>query len=104
VALRRIGVHEVIRETFLSSVEMAEQTLRQMGMSSRKAHRATQLFAEHDQEMLLETLAVDSEEQLLTQNQEGRESLLHILEAELNALEQAELEEKNQEVDKINRI
>lgn len=104
VALRRIGVHEVIRETFLSSVEMAEQTLRQMGMSNTKAHRATQLFAKHDHEMLLETLSLDSEEQLLTQAQEGRESLLHILEAELNALEPAEAEAKNEEVDKKNRI
>lgn len=93
--LRRLGVHEVMRETFLSSVAMAEQTLRQMGMSAHKAHIMTQVFAKHDQQLLEDQVHEVAEEQQLTSAQQGRDTLSQLLETELAALENIENEGLN---------
>ena len=50
-----LGVDEVIRETWLSSLAMARDTLRAMGV--RKADRYVDRFAEHDEATLREQVA-----------------------------------------------
>ncbi|MEE4303537.1 MAG: hypothetical protein V2J19_05225, partial [Wenzhouxiangella sp.] len=49
-----LGVDEVIRETWLSSLAMARNALRSMGV--RKADRYVDRFAEHDEATLREQI------------------------------------------------
>ncbi|WP_158745064.1 monovalent cation:proton antiporter-2 (CPA2) family protein, partial [Acidisphaera sp. L21] len=47
----------IVRETFFSSLELTEMTLRQLGMAEAEAHRVVGVFREFDERMLVESHA-----------------------------------------------
>ncbi len=55
--LLNTGVHYVIRETFGSSLELAEQTLLELGLPDTAASETVRIFREHDEKMLREAAA-----------------------------------------------
>ncbi len=50
--LLNLGVHYVIRETFGSSLEMAERALLELGLTDAAASDTVRIFREHDEKML----------------------------------------------------
>jgi voltage-gated potassium channel Kch len=51
--LHKRNVHNVIRETFASSLEAATDTLEHLGYTEGQALEITSMFRKHDEEMLL---------------------------------------------------
>ena len=57
-----LGVTEVFRETFASSLEMAEAALRDLGLGESRARTIVQRFREHDERRLLAAHAHHTDE------------------------------------------
>ena len=51
--LMNLGVRYILRETFLSSIELARHVLQGLGMDPREADRLVRTFRRHDEERLL---------------------------------------------------
>ena len=62
------GVTRIVRETFFSSLRMSEMVLQSLDVPPEAAHRAIELFREHDEQTLQETHAVAHDEQQLIQS------------------------------------
>jgi len=58
IGLREIGVHGVMRDTLLSSLELASQLLMRLGDSEADATRTVAMFRHHDGETLRKQAAV----------------------------------------------
>lgn len=67
--LMDIGVHYVIRETYLSSLELARHALEALGLSRAQAGESIRRFQEHDGQTLAAQLRVRDDEQKLIQTQ-----------------------------------
>lgn len=65
--LMEIGVRYLIRETFLSSLDMSQQVLEALGMSHSDALLSAERFKAHDEKQLQAQLAVKDDEQKLIQ-------------------------------------
>lgn len=79
--LHKHEVHNVIRETFASSLEAAADTLEHLGYSEGQALEVTGLFRKHDEEMLLRSAEhMDDMEELQSLAQEGRLELEKLFE------------------------
>jgi glutathione-regulated potassium-efflux system protein KefB len=77
------GVDDPVRETFLSSLLMAEEALEALGVSPEEAARSVALFRDHDERNLRETLAIYRDEKQLIQNvQQATEELTALFEAD----------------------
>jgi voltage-gated potassium channel Kch len=77
------AVDGVVRETFLSSLRLAEESLTALGVPPEDAARSVALFREHDERNLLETHAIYRDEQQLIQNvQQASEELMSLFEAD----------------------
>ena len=50
--LMDLGIEDIVRDTFYSGLEMANMTLRGLGLSSSEARRAVETFRDHDVERL----------------------------------------------------
>ena len=50
--LMDLGIEDIVRDTFYSGLEMADMTLRGLGLSSSEARRAVETFRDHDIERL----------------------------------------------------
>lgn len=50
--LMDLGIEDLVRDTFYSGLEMADMTLRRLGLSSSEARRAVETFRDHDIERL----------------------------------------------------
>jgi monovalent cation:proton antiporter-2 (CPA2) family protein len=73
----------LVRETYLSSLELARQALTVLGIDEPAAERAVMLFREHDEKNLLETHAIYRDEQRLIQNQQqATDELASLFEAD----------------------
>jgi monovalent cation:proton antiporter-2 (CPA2) family protein len=82
--LRDLGVKMIYRETFLSSIAVAQQALEKMGFAAPAAARAVALFRKHDEELIEVQHAVHSDEAQLIQNaQQATEQLKSLFEADL---------------------
>ncbi len=57
-----LGVGVINRETYLSSLDMAEKVLHEIGLSENEATRAVQQFREHDEALLLRNYAYHDDE------------------------------------------
>jgi voltage-gated potassium channel Kch len=70
-----LGVHYIIRETFLSSLDLAQHALESLGLSRADALESIKRFRSVDERTLNEQLAFKDDEQRLIQNaqQVGRE-------------------------------
>jgi CPA2 family monovalent cation:H+ antiporter-2/glutathione-regulated potassium-efflux system protein KefB len=77
------GVKAIVRETFFSSLRLAELVLRQLGVPADTAHRAIEIFREHDERTLMETQAIAHDESRLIQStHEAAQELLEVFEAD----------------------
>ncbi len=77
------GVKTIIRETFFSSLKMAELALEDLGVSPAEARRTIELFTAHDERLLIETHAIYTDEkQLIQTTQQAAEELAALLEAD----------------------
>lgn len=64
--LREVGVQQVWRETYLSALGMADQSLQAMGIASDQAERSIRMFREYDERLLVRQQAIyDDEGQLI---------------------------------------
>lgn len=77
------GVDGLVRDTFHSSLKMAEDSLIELGISREEAERSVALFREHDERTLQETHAIYRDEQQLIQStQQATEELMALFEAD----------------------
>src|SRR6056297_3504821 len=84
--LKAIGVDYVIREAWLSSLELARESLTAVGV--RKAARYVDMFREHDEHALEEQVAhKDDEKELVEIDRRSREQLVELFEEDLQAIE-----------------
>ena len=73
----------IVRDTFHSSLKMAEDSLLALGIAPDEAARSVTLFREHDERNLLETHAIYRDEQQLIQNvQQATDELMTLFEAD----------------------
>jgi glutathione-regulated potassium-efflux system ancillary protein KefC/glutathione-regulated potassium-efflux system protein KefB len=77
------GVRYLIRETFLSSLDMAEKVLEGLGTTHGDAAAAVDRFRQHDQRILLEQYAIkDDEEKLIAAARESARQLEQMFNAD----------------------
>jgi voltage-gated potassium channel Kch len=77
------GIDSPVRETFYSSLKMAENSLVALGIPRQDAVRSVALFREHDERNLRETHAIYRDEQQLIQStQQATDELLALFEAD----------------------
>lgn len=71
-----LGIEQVHRETFESSLMMAEQSLVSLGYTEGQALEVTHIFRGHDEKMLKENVKhKDDQQTLLANSKEGRKEL-----------------------------
>ena len=77
------GVDGLVRDTFHSSLKLAEIALTKIGIAPDAAARAVKLFQDHDEQALLAAHAIYADEQQLIQNaQQATEELAGLFEAD----------------------
>ncbi len=77
------GVKAIVRETFFSSLRLAEILLDELGIPEDTARRAIELFREHDERNLEETQAIAHDEtQLIQSTQQAAQELQELFEAD----------------------
>jgi monovalent cation:proton antiporter-2 (CPA2) family protein len=82
-ALMDAGVHDVIRETYSSSLEMAAAVLEALGESPEHVSEVVRRFRVHDQALLLAQYAVKEDEaKFLATSREAAEQLEKLFEAD----------------------
>lgn len=88
--LRDLGIKMIYRETFLTSIAVAQQALLNLGFTAAAAERAVALFRQHDEELIEIQHAVHHDEAQLIQNaQLATEQLKSLFEADtVNLLNQ----------------
>lgn len=74
--LLNLGVHYVVRETFGSSLEMAERALLELGLTDTAAADTVRVFREHDEKMVREAAAhIGDDQKLIELAHKGRAEL-----------------------------
>jgi monovalent cation:proton antiporter-2 (CPA2) family protein len=68
--LLELGVDCVVRDTYLSSLELSQQTLQALAIPPSEAARTIHTFRTHDEALLAEQLALRDDEQKLVQTAE----------------------------------
>jgi monovalent cation:proton antiporter-2 (CPA2) family protein len=88
--LRDLGITMIYRETFLSSIAIAQQALLNLGFTAAAAERAASLFRQHDESLIEVQHAVHHDEAQLIQNSQlATEQLKSLFEADtVNLLQQ----------------
>jgi monovalent cation:proton antiporter-2 (CPA2) family protein len=77
------GVDGLVRDTFHSSLRLAEMALTSLGIDSAAAERGVRLFRDHDERNLLATQAIAGDEKQLIQNvQQATDELGELFEAD----------------------
>ncbi|MBL6749453.1 MAG: cation:proton antiporter [Nevskia sp.] len=88
--LMDLGIVDVIRRSYGSSLEMTARLMDAMGMPQAQIARDVERFRRHDQETLLKQFAVFRDEQRLIQTaRESAQELEHLFEADLARQEAA---------------
>ncbi len=83
--LMELGITNIWRETFYSSLDMSRAIFKELGHSEEKIEKTFKLFVEHDQKMLSEQFKVYKDEsQLITQSKLGTQQLTDVLRADEN--------------------
>ena len=81
--LMDLEVRYVIRETFVSSLEMSERILETLGLSKSKSIDTVRRFRAHDEATMAKQQAVqDDETKFLQTTRESAEQLLHLFESD----------------------
>jgi glutathione-regulated potassium-efflux system ancillary protein KefC/glutathione-regulated potassium-efflux system protein KefB len=74
--LMDVGVDKLIRETFLSSLELARDVFVGLGYSAAEADEAVRLFRQHDEDLLARQHKIhDDEAQIIATAKQGAEEL-----------------------------
>ncbi len=74
--LMDVGVDKIVRETLLSSIELARDVFVCLGFSLAEAQKAARLFRRHDERLLAEQHKIyDNEAQLIAASKHGAEEL-----------------------------
>jgi len=82
-ALMDVGVTEIIRETYASSLELAGTVLEALGETPASAREAVRRFRQHDQETLQAQYRVkEDEEKFLATTREAAQQLERLFEAD----------------------
>jgi glutathione-regulated potassium-efflux system ancillary protein KefC/glutathione-regulated potassium-efflux system protein KefB len=82
--LRDLGVKNIFRETFPTSLDMARLALLRMGMGAAATERAVAMFRSHDEEQLDAQYAVQNDEaQLIQTAQQAAEQLRELFETDV---------------------
>ena len=77
------GVAGIVRETFLSSLQLSEMVLGKLDIDPAAVRRAIALFRKHDERTLIETQAIAHDEmQLIQSTQQATQELLELFEAD----------------------
>jgi monovalent cation:proton antiporter-2 (CPA2) family protein len=77
------GVRWIVRDTFLSSLKLAADTLEAMGLPAERAQRAVAIFRAHDEKLLLDTHAIyRNEQQMIQTTQQAADELRDLFEAD----------------------
>ena len=77
------GVTGIVRETFLSSLQLSEMVLGALNIDPATVHRAIDLFRAHDEQTLIETQAIAHDEmQLIQSTQQATQELTELFEAD----------------------
>jgi voltage-gated potassium channel Kch len=77
------GADWIVRDTFHSSLRMAEDSLLALGISPEEAARSVALFRAHDERNLIEAHAIYRDEKQLMQNiQQATDELMTLFEAD----------------------
>ena len=79
LALREAGAKYVIRVTYGSSLELSEAVLEGLGEPPARAHRAVQIFREHDEATLDRQFEFHSDDDALIQSAKDAEEELKLL-------------------------
>lgn len=87
--LKAMNVDYVIREAWLSSLDLARETLRALGV--KRADRYVEMFREHDEEVLeAQVRHKDDEAELLKIDRRSREELAELFEEDRRILHESE--------------
>jgi glutathione-regulated potassium-efflux system ancillary protein KefC/glutathione-regulated potassium-efflux system protein KefB len=81
--LMELGIRDVVRETYASSLEMAEDVLETLGDSSMSARATVRRFREHDEQTLQRQFAVrEDDTKMIATTQEAAKQLEKLFEAD----------------------
>ena len=84
--LMDVGVDKLIRETLLSSLELARDVFVGLGYSPAEAREAVQLFRQHDEKLLARQHTMHEDEaRLIAASKEGAEELERLFGEDVNA-------------------
>ena len=80
-----LGISQPVRETFHAALDMADQVLRQMGMSAYRSYRIINKFKKHDEEVLKESALKrkEGEQAFVSFNAAARMQLAELMKADL---------------------
>ncbi len=80
------GVENIIRETFLSSLELAKNVLQALGLQAAEAADAVSRFRRHDEELMRKQHLIQHDEaQLIASVKQGAEELERLFEQDTGA-------------------
>jgi glutathione-regulated potassium-efflux system ancillary protein KefC/glutathione-regulated potassium-efflux system protein KefB len=83
--LMDLAVRYTIRETLVSSLELAEQVLETLGMSKSRATETVRQFRAHDEATMAKQQAVkDDDSKFMQTTRESAEQLLHLFETDMD--------------------
>lgn len=92
IKLMEQGVRYFVRETYYSSLDMAQNTLEALGLSRAEALESIRRFDEHDKRMLeQQRLAGDDEEKLIQSAQQAASELEGLFEEDVKRQETGEV-------------
>ncbi|HKQ29921.1 MAG TPA: cation:proton antiporter, partial [Burkholderiales bacterium] len=83
-----LGIKHVVRETFASSVDLAEDCLRGLGLRQRQARETVRKFRRHDEELLRKQYLVHhDEERLIATAKEAAQQLEELFQEDVSVEE-----------------
>lgn len=91
VALTRKGIPVILREKFLTAVEMGDKTLQSLGLSRNEAKRAARLFRQYDQQIISDQARLSAHYDVAKLVQVRKEAM-----AELEALFERDAEQADE--------
>ncbi len=84
--LMDMGVNVIFRETFLSSLDLARQTLVELGYDPERARRSVEMFRDYDERLLKRQQAFyQDEESLIASNKQAMAELEELFESDARA-------------------
>ncbi len=88
----RMGIHDVVRETYSSSLDLGKTALRHLGFRAYQARRCALIFRQHDESMMRDLHHLwDDQKNYIIESQQSRKDLERIL---ANDQEKADVDEE----------